>query len=214
MTVKLTRYRLATRQFNSSRVYRDKDATLILRGYFSNGSRLERIHNYCDQVKIARWFSLGRNHEEIFCLRHIHGENATCSDSGGSMTAKHFASTAMRAVRTGLVSTAIFQFAVGSAFAAAARRVITRQRDQHADQARDRHHWGKPQLRSRLRYLCTEERPDSLESSFRRNCESGWNAGAELPSGGTESTRMTRRRRLPVKPAPQVPSMEMFFPLR
>ena len=33
------------------------------------------------------------------------------------MTAKHFASTAMRAVRTGLVSTAIFQFAVGSAFA-------------------------------------------------------------------------------------------------
>src|SRR5580658_6453898 len=33
------------------------------------------------------------------------------------MTAKHFASTAMRAVRAGLVSTAIFQFAVGSAFA-------------------------------------------------------------------------------------------------
>jgi phospholipase C len=33
------------------------------------------------------------------------------------MTAKHFASTALRAVRTGLVSTAIFQFAVGSAFA-------------------------------------------------------------------------------------------------
>src|ERR1700722_7950559 len=36
------------------------------------------------------------------------------------MTAKHFASTALRAVRTGLVSTAIFQFAVGSAFAQAA----------------------------------------------------------------------------------------------
>jgi phospholipase C len=34
------------------------------------------------------------------------------------MTAKHFANTAMRAVRTGLVSTAIFQLAVGSAFAA------------------------------------------------------------------------------------------------
>jgi len=34
------------------------------------------------------------------------------------MTAKHFATTAMRAVRTGLVSTAIFQLAVGSAFAA------------------------------------------------------------------------------------------------
>jgi phospholipase C len=36
------------------------------------------------------------------------------------MTVKHFASTALRAVRTGLVSTAIFQFAVGSAFAQAA----------------------------------------------------------------------------------------------
>jgi phospholipase C len=34
------------------------------------------------------------------------------------MTAKHLASTAMRAVRTGLVSTAIFQLAIGSAFAA------------------------------------------------------------------------------------------------
>ncbi len=34
------------------------------------------------------------------------------------MTAKHVASTAMRAVRTGLVSTAIFQLAIGSAFAA------------------------------------------------------------------------------------------------
>jgi phospholipase C len=34
------------------------------------------------------------------------------------MTAKHFATSAMRAVRTGLVSTAIFQLAVGSAFAA------------------------------------------------------------------------------------------------
>ena len=34
------------------------------------------------------------------------------------MTAKHFATTALRAVRTGLVSTAIFQLAVGSAFAA------------------------------------------------------------------------------------------------
>jgi phospholipase C len=33
------------------------------------------------------------------------------------MTAKHFASTAMLAVRTGLVSTAIFQLAIGSAFA-------------------------------------------------------------------------------------------------
>ena len=34
------------------------------------------------------------------------------------MTAKHFATTAMRAARTGLISTAIFQLAVGSAFAA------------------------------------------------------------------------------------------------
>ena len=34
------------------------------------------------------------------------------------MTAKHFASTALRAVRAGLVSTAIFQLAIGSAFAA------------------------------------------------------------------------------------------------
>ena len=33
------------------------------------------------------------------------------------MTAKHLASTAMCAVRTGLVSTAIFQLAIGSAFA-------------------------------------------------------------------------------------------------
>jgi phospholipase C len=34
------------------------------------------------------------------------------------MTAKHVASTAMRAVRTGLLSTAMFQLAIGSAFAA------------------------------------------------------------------------------------------------
>ncbi len=34
------------------------------------------------------------------------------------MTAKHLATTAMKAVRTGLVSTAIFQLAIGSAFAA------------------------------------------------------------------------------------------------
>lgn len=34
------------------------------------------------------------------------------------MNAKQLASTAMRAVRTGLISTAIFQLAVGSAFAA------------------------------------------------------------------------------------------------
>src|SRR5271156_616357 len=33
------------------------------------------------------------------------------------MTAKHLACTAMRAIRTGLVSTAIFQLAVGSSFA-------------------------------------------------------------------------------------------------
>ncbi len=34
------------------------------------------------------------------------------------MTAKHFANTALKAARTGLVSTAIFQLAIGSAFAA------------------------------------------------------------------------------------------------
>ncbi len=46
------------------------------------------------------------------------------------MTAKQLASTAMRAIRTGLVSTAIFQLAIGSAFAAGQTRhraAITRQ---------------------------------------------------------------------------------------
>ncbi len=42
------------------------------------------------------------------------------------MTAKELASTAMRAVRTGLVSTAIFQLAVGSAFAADATEAASR----------------------------------------------------------------------------------------
>src|ERR1700740_2817635 len=38
--------------------------------------------------------------------------------SGGSMTAKQFASTAMRTMRAGLVSATIFQLAIGNAFAA------------------------------------------------------------------------------------------------
>ena len=42
-------------------------------------------------------------------------------NSGGSMTAKHLASTAMQAVRTGLISTAMFQLAIGSAFAQVGR---------------------------------------------------------------------------------------------
>ena len=45
------------------------------------------------------------------------------------MTAKHFATSAMRAVRTGLVSTAIFQLAVGSAFAADQKSNTSRDND-------------------------------------------------------------------------------------
>ena len=45
------------------------------------------------------------------------------------MTAKHAAFTAMRAVRTGLVSTAIFQLAIGSAFAAGQTQSSSRDSD-------------------------------------------------------------------------------------
>ena len=45
------------------------------------------------------------------------------------MTAKHAALTAMRAVRTGLVSTAIFQLAIGSAFAAGQTQSSSRDSD-------------------------------------------------------------------------------------
>jgi phospholipase C len=45
------------------------------------------------------------------------------------MTAKHLAFTAMRAVRTGLISTAIFQLAIGSAFASDQTAKTTSSRD-------------------------------------------------------------------------------------
>src|ERR1700761_9336770 len=46
------------------------------------------------------------------------------------MTAKNVASTALKAVRTGLVSTAIFQLAIGSAFASSqAQSTISRDAD-------------------------------------------------------------------------------------
>jgi len=45
------------------------------------------------------------------------------------MTVKHFALTAIRAVRTGLVSTAIFQLALGNAFAAENRQPPSRDND-------------------------------------------------------------------------------------
>src|ERR1700722_7102163 len=45
------------------------------------------------------------------------------------MTAKHVASTAMRAVRTGLLSTVVFQLAIGSPFANAQTAAATSSRD-------------------------------------------------------------------------------------
>ena len=103
------------------------------------------------------------------------------------MTVKHFASTALRAVRTGLVSTAIFQFAVGSAFAQAAdassHDADTSTPIKHViviiGENRSFDHVFATYVPKKGQY--------GLESSFRRNCESGWNARAELPPGGTET---------------------------
>jgi phospholipase C len=148
------------------------------------------------------WFSLEENHA-IFFVYTATVKPLKRSDSGGSMTAKHVASTAMRAVRTGLGIHRDLPARIGSAFAAGQTETAS---SRDADTSTPIKHViviiGENRSFDHVfaTYVPKKGR-DGLESSFRGNCEGRWNARPELSAGGTESShRCQAARRLFVEP--------------